>query len=49
MSGVLGTAEHFLTAVYSLLKDKGEEEFDSHKYLLLLVEKPSSVAIYSDG
>jgi hypothetical protein len=33
MSGVLGTAKHFLTAVGSLPKEKREEEFDGHKYI----------------
>ena len=33
MSGVLGTAKHFLTAVGSLPKYKREEEFDGHKYI----------------
>jgi hypothetical protein len=37
MSSVLGTAEHFMSAAGSLLKDKGDE-FDELKSLLLQVD-----------
>jgi hypothetical protein len=38
MSSVLGTAEHFMAAAGSLLKDKGDE-FDELKSLLLQVDQ----------
>jgi hypothetical protein len=38
MSGVLGTAEHFMAAVGSLRKDKGDE-FDELTSVLLLVDQ----------
>lgn len=43
MSGVLGTAEHFLAAAGSLLKDKGED-FDELKSFLLQVDHSLGVS-----
>ena len=43
MSSVLGTAEHFIAASGSLLKDKGHE-FDELKSLLLQVDQSLDVS-----
>jgi hypothetical protein len=43
MSSVLGTAEHFMAAAGSLLKDKGDE-FDELKSLLLHVDQSLGVS-----
>jgi hypothetical protein len=43
MSSVLGTAEHFMAAAGSLLKDKGDE-FDELKSLLLQVDQSLGVS-----
>ena len=43
MSSVLGTAEHFIAAAGSLLKDKGDE-FDEIKSLLLQVDQSLGVS-----
>ena len=43
MSGVLGTAEHFMAAAVSLLKDNGDE-FDELKSLLLQVNQSLGVS-----
>ena len=43
MSDVLGTAEHFMTAAGSFLKDKGDE-FDEFKSLLLQVDQKLGVS-----